>query len=400
VFGRLSAIRCQRATNINLIGSEPALRVSTDKPTPAGRIRRGIDSFTFARGRMGCHRSSPVWDAVSMQIAGHAPYPSNRYILAGSQVCCRLMDYGRLGSSGLLVSKIGLGTNNFGGRTDLEQTRAVLDRALDQGITLLDTSDIYSGGKSEEFIGECLGGRRHDVVIATKFSLPTGESPYQRGTSRRYLTEAVERSLRRLKTDYIDLYQIHRPDPQTPIVETLQAMDDLVRQGKVRYIGHCNFTGWQIVDAQWTARTEHLVRPISSQNAYSMLDRSAQAEVLPAAAAMGLGLLPFYPLASGFLTGKYRKGALPEGARLTNAPARTSGHILTDRNFALLESFEAFARERGHTMTELAFAWLLSQPAIASVIAGATRPEQVDENAAAGHWRLTPTDMESISSLT
>ncbi len=309
------------------------------------------------------------------------------------------MDYGRLGSSGLLVSKIGLGTNNFGGRIDLDQTRTVLDRALEQGITLLDTADMYGMGKSEEFIGECLGNRRHDVVIATKFAVAMGESPYQRGTSRRYIIEAAEASLRRLKTDYIDLYQFHRPDPETPIVESLQALDDLVKQGKVRYLGECNFAGWQIVDAQWTARTEHLPRLISAQHEYSLTNRDIQTEVLPAARAMGTGILPYYPLGGGFLTGKYRKGVMPEGARLTKANARTASRFVNERNFDLLEKFEAFASQRGHSITELAFAWLLSQPEIGSVIAGATRPEQVDENVAAGEWRLSPEEMETIAAI-
>jgi aryl-alcohol dehydrogenase-like predicted oxidoreductase len=309
------------------------------------------------------------------------------------------VDYARLGSSGLLVSKIGLGTNNFGGRIDLDKTRVVLDRALDQGITLLDTADSYGAGKSEEFIGECLGSRRHEVVIATKFASPMGESPYQRGTSRRYIVEAAEASLRRLKTDYIDLYQFHRPDPQTPIVESLQALDDLVKQGKVRYIGECNFASWQISDAQWTARTEHLTRLISAQHEYSLLTRDIQAEVLPAARAMGAGILPYFPLASGFLTGKYRKGTSPEGARLTNAPAARRDRVLNDRNFELLEKYDAFARQRGHSMTELAFAWLLAQPEVSSVIAGATRPEQVDENVAAGQWKLSPEDMQAVAAL-
>ncbi len=280
------------------------------------------------------------------------------------------MDYGRLGSSGLLVSKIGLGTNNFGGRIDLDQTRTVIDRALEHGITLLDTADMYGMGKSEEFIGESLGNRRHDVVIATKFAVPMGESPYQRGTSRRYIIEAAEASLRRLKTDYIDLYQFHRPDPETPIVESLQALDDLVKQGKVRYIGQCNFAGWQIVDAQWTARTEHLTRLISAQHEYSLINRA----------------------------GKYRRGVMPAGARLTNANPRQAGRWVNERNFDLLEKFEAFAGERGHSLTELAFAWLLSQPEVGSVIAGATRPEQVDENVAAGGWRLSAEEMELIGS--
>jgi aryl-alcohol dehydrogenase-like predicted oxidoreductase len=307
------------------------------------------------------------------------------------------MEYGRLGSSGLVVSKIGLGTNNFGARIDFDRTRSVIERALDRGITLFDTADVYGSGKSEEFIGECLGSRRHDVVIATKFAIPMGESPYTRGTSRRYITQAVEASLKRLRTDYIDLYQFHRADPQTPLVESLQALDDLVRAGKVRYIGECNFAAWQIVDAQWTARTEHLSRLISAQHEYSLLERRAQQEVLPAARAMGLGVLPYYPLASGFLTGKYRKGVMPEGARLTNPSARRSGSVLTDENFARLDRWETFARERGHTLTQLAFAWLLAQPEIGSVIAGATRPEQVDENVAAGAVRLTPDDFDALS---
>jgi aryl-alcohol dehydrogenase-like predicted oxidoreductase len=310
------------------------------------------------------------------------------------------MEYGRLGASGLLVSKIGLGTNNFGGRMDLGQTRAVIDRALDQGITLFDTADVYGGGgKSEEFIGESLGNRRHDVVIATKLASPMGESPYQRGTSRRYIMQAVEDSLRRLKTDYIDLYQFHRADPETPIVESLQAMDDLVRQGKVRYVGHSNFAAWQIVDAQWTARTEHLVRPISAQHDYSLLDRSIEHEVLPAVQAMGLGLLPYFPLASGFLTGKYRRGNLPEGARLTNAPAGRQSRVLNDKNFDLLDRWDEFARERGHSVTELAFAWLLARPEVGSVIAGATKPEQVDQNVAAGGWKLSAADFEAVPGL-
>jgi aryl-alcohol dehydrogenase-like predicted oxidoreductase len=309
------------------------------------------------------------------------------------------VDYGRLGSSGLLVSKIGLGANNFGPRIGLEQTRAVLDRALEQGVTLLDTADIYGMGKSEEFIGECLGNRRHDVIIATKFAVTMGESPYQRGTSRRYIFEAAEASLRRLKTDYIDLYQFHRPDPETPIVESLQALDDLVKQGKVRYIGECNFAGWQIADAQWTARTEHLARLISAQHEYSLINREIQAEVLPAARAMGTGILPYYPLGGGFLTGKYRKGVMPEGARLTKANARTSSRWVNDHNFELLEQFEAFASQRGHSMTELAIAWLLSQPEVGSVIAGATRPEQVDENVAAGQWQLAPEDMAALAAI-
>jgi aryl-alcohol dehydrogenase-like predicted oxidoreductase len=313
---------------------------------------------------------------------------------AGTLVC---VQYGRLGSSGLVVSKIGLGTNNFGGRIDLDRTRTVIDRALDQGITLFDTADVYGMGKSEEYIGEVLGERRHDVIIATKFALPMAESPYMRGTSRRYIMHAAEASLRRLKTDYIDLYQIHRPDPETPIVETLQALDDLVRQGKVRYIGECNFAGWQIADFSWTARSEHLARPISAQHEYSMLSREAAREVLPAARAMGMGVLPFYPLGSGFLTGKYQRGQpYPEDARLTKMPADRSSRYLNEGNFERLDRWSAFASQRGHSMTELAFAWLLAQPEISSVIAGATHPEQVDQNVASGAWKLAPADIEAL----
>jgi aryl-alcohol dehydrogenase-like predicted oxidoreductase len=310
------------------------------------------------------------------------------------------VEYGRLGNSGLIVSKIGLGTNNFGGRIDLERTRAVIDRAIDKGITLFDTADVYGArGKSEDFIGQSLGNRRHDVVIATKLASPMGEGPYRRGTSRRYITDAVEASLRRLRTDYIDLYQLHKPDPETPILETLQVLDDLVHQGKVRYIGHSNFAGWQIVDAQWTAQTEHLVRPISAQLEYSLLDRSIESEVLPAIKAMGLGLLPYYPLASGFLTGKYRRDQMPEGARLTNAPAQRRTEVFSDANFDRLERWEDFATERGHSVTDLAFAWLLADPSVSSVIAGATAPEQIDSNVAAGEWKLTAEDRALVPPL-
>jgi aryl-alcohol dehydrogenase-like predicted oxidoreductase len=296
-----------------------------------------------------------------------------------------------------MVSKIGLGTNNFGGRIDLERTRAVIERALDQGITLFDTADQYGSGKSEEFIGEVLGSRRKDVVIASKFSGAMGESPYERGTSRRYAMLALERSLRRLNTDYIDLYQVHFPDAETPIVETLQALDDMVRQGKVRYIGHTNFAAWQIVEAQWTARTERLARPISAQHEYSLLQRDVQREILPAVSALGLGLLPYFPLASGFLTGKYRRDAMPEGARLTNANPRMASRWLTDANWERVDRLQAFAGEHGHTLLELAFGWLLSQNAVGSVIAGATRPEQVDDNVRAGlAWTLSASEMANV----
>jgi aryl-alcohol dehydrogenase-like predicted oxidoreductase len=309
------------------------------------------------------------------------------------------MEYRRLGSSGLLVSAIGLGTNNFGGRTDFDRSRAVIECALDQGITLFDTADVYGGGRSEEYIGEVLGSRRKDVVIATKFAVATGDGPYDRGASRHYIFRAVEASLRRLKTDYIDLYQVHMPDPNTPILETLQALDDLVRQGKVRYVGHSNFAAWQIVDAQWTAKTEHLAQPISTQHEYSLLNRTIQAEVLPASRAMGLGVLPYFPLAGGFLTGKYRKDAMPEGARLSGPGTNLAGRILTDPNWERVAKLEDFAEQSGHSMVELAFGWLLAEPAIGSVIAGATRPEQIDQNVKAGEEKLTADEVAALSEL-
>jgi aryl-alcohol dehydrogenase-like predicted oxidoreductase len=303
------------------------------------------------------------------------------------------LDYQRLGHSGLIVSAVGLGTNNFGGRLDLERTRAVVDRAIERGITLFDTAESYGGGHSEAFIGESLGDRRHQVILATKF----GWNAERGRNSRRYLKEAVERSLRRLKTDYIDLYQIHRPDPGTPILETLQGLDDLVHEGKVRYIGHSNFAGWQIMDAHWTAQTEHMARPISAQHDFSLVSRGTEQEVLPAVRATGLGLLPYFPLASGLLTGKYRPGVVPEGTRLASGSA--AERWLTEQNFALIQRLETFASDHGHSLLDLAFAWLLSQPEVGSVIAGATRPEQVDQNVAAGEWRLTPDEMEAVRAL-
>jgi aryl-alcohol dehydrogenase-like predicted oxidoreductase len=302
--------------------------------------------------------------------------------------------YQRLGHSGLIVSAVGLGTNNFGGRLDLARTRAVVERALEQGVTLIDTAETYGGGHSEEFIGESLGSRRHDVVLATKFGYNAGEGR----NSRSYIRGAIERSLRRLKTDYIDLYQIHRSDPGTPILETLQTLDELVHEGKVRYVGHSNFAGWQIVDAAWTAEVERLTRPISAQHDYSLLSRGIEQEVLPAVRATGLGLLPYFPLAAGMLTGKYRPGVVPEGTRLAGGSPMAE-RVLTEANFERIERLERFAQQHDHSLLDLAFAWLLSQPEVGSVIAGATRPEQVDQNVVAGEWRLSPSDMEAVQAL-
>jgi aryl-alcohol dehydrogenase-like predicted oxidoreductase len=292
---------------------------------------------------------------------------------------------------------VGLGTNNFGTRLDEAGTRRVLDQALELGITFVDTADSYGRGASEALIGKLLGPRRKDVVLATKFSSPMGDSPYQRGTSRRWMMEALDASLRRLATDAIDLYQIHFPDPETPIEETLRALDDVVAAGKVRYVGYSNFAAWQIVEGQWTARSEHLVRPISTQNHYNLLRREVEAEVLPAARAHGLGVIPYFPLESGFLTGKYRPGKTPQGARLEGS-AR-AGEVLRPANFERLERWEAFASSRGRSLVELAVGWLLSHPEVGSVIAGASSAEQVRANVEAGTWRLEAAEMEMVAAI-
>jgi len=306
----------------------------------------------------------------------------------------------RLGNSGLEVSVVGLGCNNFGGRIGLDATRAVVDAALDQGITLFDTADAYGNkGGSESLLGEILGERRKDIVLATKFGLPMGDRfPLKGGASRRYIVSAVEASLKRLKTDWIDLYQLHRPDPETPIEETLQALDDLVQTGKVRYIGASKLAGWQLVEAEWTARGANLTRFISHQDEYSLLSRDIEREVLPAARAYNLGLLPYFPLAGGLLTGKYRRDEpLPAGTRLAGGGPLTE-RFLTDTNWQKLEALEAFAAAREHTLLDLAFGWLLAKGA-ASVIAGATKPEQVTANVGAAAWALTAAELSEIDRL-
>jgi len=309
------------------------------------------------------------------------------------------MQLRRLGNSGLKVSVIGLGCNNFGMRIDQAQTRMVVDAALDAGINFFDTADIYGGSKSEVFLGEALKGRREKAVLATKFANPMGEGAYLRGGARRYIVKAVEDSLKRLHTDHIDLYQMHVPDPDTPIEETLRALDDLVRAGKVLYIGNSNFTGWQIADADWTSRTRGLERFVSAQNNFSLLERGVEREVLPACERFGLGLLPYFPLASGFLTGKYHRGEPPrQGTRLA-AWGKRGEAALNDRNFDRLEALEHWAEQRGRRILDLAFAWLLGHRAVSSVIAGATIPEQVQANARCAEWILTPEEVEEVRAL-
>jgi aryl-alcohol dehydrogenase-like predicted oxidoreductase len=307
-----------------------------------------------------------------------------------------------LGTSGLAVSVVGLGTNNFGMKLDLEESRAVVHAALDCGITLIDTADSY--GASEERLGEILQGRRDDVVIATKFGsdvrrlgLDNGADWGARG-SRRYIRRAVESSLRRLRTDWIDLYQMHRPDPLTPIEETLSALDDLVHEGKVRYLGHSNFSGWQTAEAEWVARTRTTERFISAQNEYSLLKRRIEGDLVPALDQYGIGLLPYFPLASGLLTGKYRRGeGAPEGSRVK---AWNMEAALTDRTFDVLEQLEKFAAARSVTLLDVAIGGLAAQPTVASVIAGATSPEQVVANVKAGEWRPTAEDLAEIGRIT
>lgn len=312
------------------------------------------------------------------------------------------MEFRRLGSSGLVVSVVGLGTNNLGMKLDEAGSREVVHAALDEGITLFDTSDSY--GASEERLGALLEGRREDVVIATKFGsdvrrrgLSNGEDWGARG-SRRYVRRAVEASLRRLRTDWIDLYQLHRPDPATPIEETLSVLDDLVREGKVRYVGSSNFTGWQVAHAEWTARTRGLERFVGAQNEYSWLKRGIEADVVPALVEYEIGLLPYFPLASGLLTGKYRRGEAPAaGTRLADWGREAE---LTDAVFDVVEGLTAFARSRSVTLLDVAIGGLAAKPAVASVIAGATAREQVAANVAAGAWRPTAEDLAELDKIT
>ncbi len=304
------------------------------------------------------------------------------------------MHYRQLGRSGLTVSVVGLGCNNFGGRLDLEASRPVIHAALDAGVTLFDTSNTYGNrGGSETILGEVLRGRRDEVVLATKFGSDMGEGPGVARGSRRYIRQAVEGSLTRLQTDRIDLYQLHRPDPLTPLEETLAALDELVREGKVLYIGSSNLAAWQVAHAEWVAATAHLERFVSAQNHLSLLETAASAELLPSCRHYGVGVLPFFPLANGLLTGKYRRSQpAPEGTRL-------SGREITDTTYDRIEALEEFARQRDHTLLELAVGALAAMQPVASVIAGATTPGQVEANVAAAGWELTGDDLAALDDL-
>ncbi|WP_243059092.1 aldo/keto reductase [Nocardioides sp. SR21] len=314
------------------------------------------------------------------------------------------MTYRPLGDSGLMVSAVGIGCNAFGRRVDLDGVRDILAAARDTGVTLLDTADIYGAppGESERLLGEALRGQRDEFVVATKFGMDmqgTLGNDFGARASRRYVRRAVEASLQRLGTDHIDLYQLHEPDGVTPIEETLSALTDLVREGKVRYVGCSNFDGWQVADAAWTARTAGLEAFVSVQNRYSLLDRTVEAEVTPACEQFGLGILPFFPLEYGLLTGKYRRGeSAPEGSRAALDPTRSSW--LANADWDRIEVFEKYAAARDLSPLDVAIAGLAAQPAVASVISGATSGDQVRANAAALRWVPTAEDLAELDAVT
>lgn len=312
------------------------------------------------------------------------------------------MKYRYLGASGLAISSVGLGTNNFGVRLDAEQSARILHQAIDVGITFIDTANVYGDGASEELIGRALKDKRSQVLLATKASYPIGDGPNDRGASRKHILDQIDLSLHRLQTDYVDLYQVHFPDPQTPIEETLRTMDDLVRSGKVRYVGCSNFDAWQVCEALWTSRRNNLNPFISVQSPYNLLQRDIETELVPFCEKYNIGIIPYFPLARGYLTGKYQpEQPIPEGTRDARDP---NDPLFPHRyrnqvNDALLRSLEAFATREGHTVGELAIAWLLGNPSVNSVISGASKPEQVQANAHAVDWQLTDDQMIEIHGI-
>ena len=308
------------------------------------------------------------------------------------------MEYRRLGRSGLRVSAIGLGGNTFGRYADAARTAEIVGRALDLGVNLFDTADVYNSGQSEEFIGRAIRGRREQALIATKVSSRVGDGPNDAGASRQHIMDGCEASLRRLGTDYIDLYQIHWFDSDTPQEETLTALDDLVRAGKVRYIGCSNYAAWQVTQALWISDREHLARFVSVQPEYNLLERDVERDLAPCCLEFGLGVIPYYPLAAGVLTGKYKPGEPPpEGTRGHGNAAFE--HRLQRETLESVQRLAAWAREREHTVGELALAWLLARPGVSTVIAGTTRPEQVEANVRAADWHLTPDDIAAVDAL-
>ena len=308
------------------------------------------------------------------------------------------MQYRNLGKSGLKVSAIGLGTNQFGGKVDLAATKDIVAAALDAGINFIDTADVYQAGRSEEHIGAALKGQRQQAVIATKVFHKMGEGPNDHSASRQHIFDGVENSLRRLQTDTIDLYQIHRWDANTPLEETLRALDDLIRAGKVRYIGASNFDGWQLTHANGLAELKGWSKFVSVQPHYHMLEREIEKELIPACNYFGIGILPYFPLAGGFLTGKYQEGLpIPEGSR--GESSQYVQRYMTPENYAKLGKLAAFAAACGHTLNELAHAWLLAQPMVSSVISGATKVEHMQANAVAGDWELTTEEVTIVNAV-
>jgi aryl-alcohol dehydrogenase-like predicted oxidoreductase len=310
------------------------------------------------------------------------------------------MEKRKLGKSGIEVSVVGLGCNNFGALS-VDASRAVVDRAIAAGITLFDTADVYGNrGGSETQLGEILGPRRKDIVLATKFAMPMDDAGEKSGASAAYIKEACEASLKRLKTDHIDLYQQNRPDAKTPIEETLRALDDLVKAGKVRAIGCSNMPADQLERAQTTSRADHLAAYVTAQDEYSLLVRDVEHALVPALEKESMALLPYFPLASGLLTGKYEKGKdAPAGTRFARM-GRFGERYMTEENWAIVGKLEDFAKSRGHTILELAFSWLVARPTLASVIAGATRPEQIDQNVKAAAWKLSADEIAEVDRIT
>ena len=308
------------------------------------------------------------------------------------------MHYRSMGDSGVRVSTVGLGTNQFGGKVDQKGVNDIIDAALDLGINMIDTADVYQSGRSEETLGKALKDRWDRVVLATKVYGSTGEGPNDRGASRYHMMNAVDASLRRLQTDHIDLYQIHRWDDETPIEETLRTLDDLIAMGKIRYIGASNFAAWQLARANVLAEFKGWTPFVTIQNHYHMLERGIEDEVVPYCSAYDVGILPYFPLAGGFLTGKYQRGApAPPGSR-----GESSSYVqryMTDKNYTIVEQLTAWAQDRGRTMAELAHAWLLSRPQVCSVISGATKVSQVEQNAKAADWQLSEEALAQVTAV-
>lgn len=308
------------------------------------------------------------------------------------------MEYRQLGRSGVKVSVIGLGTNQFGGKVDQDGVNTIVGHALDHGLNFVDTANMYQSGRSEEALGVALRGKRHQVVLATKVFYKVGEGPNDGGLSRYHILSEVENSLRRLQTDHIDLYQVHRWDANTPIDETLRTLDELVSSGKVRYVGTSNFASWQLARANLLADMRGWAPFVTEQGHYHMFERQVEQEMLPCCVAHGVGFIPYFPLAGGFLTGKYQRGQdAPPGSR-----GETSQYVqayMTDANYDKLEKLSGWARERDHSMAELAHAWLLAQPAVCSVISGATKLSQITANLQAADWQLSQTELDDVNGI-